>query len=713
MTPVRFPVSVEQYDERDSVRVLFANALYMAVGDDAYQMVECDRNEPCPDDRKCYGLKLSLDGRYVFVSAGTDGLLRYDREMASWKSIRPPSVPPNNPTIAIGPDGTLYAGYGQDRYSTSLTGLYVSTDDGESWTERELWIDSAKIRGNIREILVTPKGRLFLRCQPDRTALSALYQLDSDGMLRRIKSSSDQYCLLDENICEVNKWDLTLIRYTSQGYSFKSLRAPSGIEYRRVLTWPGNDTVVVIATDGKRFMARFYVDTVFVGTLDLFVYLSNFSYRPNIFPSKTGNERSLVISVAGRNDRISMSTLRSAPISCSPERVLIRTIATCRQGWGIASIEGHGWFRFDTTAAVFLDTLLSRQALDNLQRDINYRSSDILLVGSGWVIRVTASGYDTLFSAPAANRGLLIDADLHEETNELLVATNNGITRRNLSTGVVDTLSLAGWPQKDSGQFRTYYRTAVMTLAGRTFAWAERPEREESIEGEGLYEYVAGAWKKIEGATFGVSTGFWGSVSSDSIIVLLAWDTFPQSGTLTLATSILGATDTSAFIVDSGGTSWEGYRTAVNGYMLIHAGRGRWHRVYPRGRHDEFTMREDVTLVWGLADRFVVSTEDRGVFLLAPVFPTTSTQDNTASRERCPEPRLYPNPVERSLTMNMTIQACSERPEVYLIDALGRITRTSVQPLDQAAKIVHVQIPSELGPGLYQVVIKGDSCRHA
>ncbi|MEY3386303.1 MAG: hypothetical protein RIR53_1114, partial [Bacteroidota bacterium] len=31
MTPVRFPVSVEQYDERGSVRVLFANALYMAV----------------------------------------------------------------------------------------------------------------------------------------------------------------------------------------------------------------------------------------------------------------------------------------------------------------------------------------------------------------------------------------------------------------------------------------------------------------------------------------------------------------------------------------------------------------------------------------------------------------------------------------------------------------------------------------------------------
>jgi hypothetical protein len=48
-----------------------------------------------------------------------------------------------------------------------------------------------------------------------------------------------------------------------------------------------------------------------------------------------------------------------------------------------------------------------------------------------------------------------------------------------------------------------------------------------------------------------------------------------------------------------------------------------------------------------------------------------------------------------------------------LLDVLGRITRLSVQPLDQAAKIVHIQVPSELGPGLYFVVINGDSCRHA
>lgn len=714
MTPVRFPVSVEQYDERDSVRVLFANALYVAVGNDAYRKVECDQFEPCPGDARGFGLKLSSDGRYVFVSAGPDGLVRYDREMAQWKSIRPPGVPPYNPAIAIGPDGKLYAGYGQDRYSTAHTGLFVSTDDGESWTERDLWIDTVKIRASIREILVTPKGRLILLCQPDRTAFRAVYHVDSIGVLRIIEGTpSGGVCLLNETVCHVTQQSLELYRPTGQGYSVKTLRAPSGIEYRRVMTWPGNDTVVVIAVDGSRCMARFIVDTVLVGTLDLFVYLSDFSYRPNIFPSKTGNERSLVISAAGRNDRISMSTLRSAPISCSPERVRIRTIATCRQGWGIASIWGHGWYRFDTTATVSLDTLLSRQALDDLKGSIDYRSSDIFLVGTGWVVRVSASGYDTLYSSPPADRGRLIDADLHEGTNELLLATKDGITRRNLSTGIVDTLSLAGWPQQDSGQFRTYYRTAVMTLAGRTLAWAERPDRTKTIEGEGLYEYVAGAWKKIEGATFGVSTGYFGSVSSDSIIVLIASDTSPLSGTLTLATSILGATDTSAFVVDSGGTSWEGYATAVNGYMLLHVGRGRWHRVYPSGRHDEFTMREDVTLVWGLADRFVVSTEDRGVFLVAPVIPTTSTQDNTASRERCPEPRLYPNPVDRSLTLNMTIHACSDRPEVNLLDVLGRNTRVSVQPLDQAAKIVHIQVPSELGPGLYFVVINGDSCRHA
>jgi hypothetical protein len=90
---------------------------------------------------------------------------------------------------------------------------------------------------------------------------------------------------------------------------------------------------------------------------------------------------------------------------------------------------------------VFLDTLLSRQALDDLKGNIDYRSSDIFLVGTGWVVRVSASGYDTLYSSPPADRGRLIDADLHEGTNELLLATKDGITRRNLSTGIVDTLS--------------------------------------------------------------------------------------------------------------------------------------------------------------------------------------------------------------------------------------------------------------------------------
>jgi photosystem II stability/assembly factor-like uncharacterized protein len=106
----------------------------------------------------------------VYVAAGTGGVWKSTDGGATLTSVWPDDLSQSMGALAIGPDGTLYAGTGEPDHggggSYYGTGVYRSTDGGQTWASVGLTNTGAigRIRidpANPQRIFVAAQGRLF------------------------------------------------------------------------------------------------------------------------------------------------------------------------------------------------------------------------------------------------------------------------------------------------------------------------------------------------------------------------------------------------------------------------------------------------------------------------------------------------------------------------------------------------------------------------
>lgn len=106
----------------------------------------------------------------VYVAAGTGGVWKSTDGGTTLTSAWPSALPQSMGALAIAPDGTLYAGTGEPDHggggSYYGTGLYRSTDGGESWDS--IGLEDTGAIGRIRidpsdpqRIFTAAQGRLF------------------------------------------------------------------------------------------------------------------------------------------------------------------------------------------------------------------------------------------------------------------------------------------------------------------------------------------------------------------------------------------------------------------------------------------------------------------------------------------------------------------------------------------------------------------------
>lgn len=705
--PIDLPTTVICYDERGGRRVIGGTNILVSDGGDTFRAPTVEL--PFLFDGKfrfVQAVKLSIDGNYVFVSGGRDGLYRCDLSNRTWKTIRPTGARASAPAIAVGPDGTLYAGIGSRYYDASYTGLYRSTDNGDSWTEMELTRDSARVLASILEIQVSRAGRIFIR----GGAGTAFNEVLPDGALKRIEGSM---LLLHNEL--VTSYGSVFIRFgkrpgdTSKS---KSYIVSGDTLIRRAVAWPDSDTILAMVSQGGRYAANLILNGMIVRSFDLGVMNDN--YTPWIAPSYDGGRRCILFFGLGQNSRIYLDNGQIAPLDIPTEYPLVAKLL-CTRDWGLAEVFRYGWFRFDSSGMARYDSAVSQQFFSLQGVNVSRLSGRLIIADyTRRAKEIAASGIDTIVTSPTVYS--VNSADLNEESNDLYWAIDQRVFRTNLTTNATDSLAYTGWPFSGADTLRQPFIFSGVTVFGRRIlAWASSTSTTmEDQAKEGLYEFADSVWRFIRGSTDGRRTRLIASGRNDSMVVFSIAEDLGRLGFSAPSIVMMRHADTVATLCPTADIFLTGVTslTTLGESALFTTSTDQLYRA----EHEMPPVAIDLgTKVFEAVemDRYVaISSGSRGAFLIPKSDLVTTVQDNLVASPDGGPVEVYPNPVEPGQPLTISLQQCCHQPKIALVDLLGRIAspegsqRESFQDGDRCT--VNTHVPA----GHYLVRVTGQTCMH-
>lgn len=114
-------------------------------------------------------IELSKDGRYLFVGCdGANGLYRCELSTREWTPVLPAGADKSVSAIRLNSSGSIYIGTGGYAYSQNVVsgGLYVTSDNGNTWHEEEMWVENNKVSPKVVSIASarTALFRVSTRC---------------------------------------------------------------------------------------------------------------------------------------------------------------------------------------------------------------------------------------------------------------------------------------------------------------------------------------------------------------------------------------------------------------------------------------------------------------------------------------------------------------------------------------------------------------------
>jgi hypothetical protein len=693
--PIKLPTTITCYDERGGRRVIGGSHILVSDGSDTYRTPTVEMPIHF-DGRMQYAqaVKLSIDGNYVFVVGGPDGLYRYDISNRTLKTIRPMGVRASFPAIAVGPDGTLYAGY---------TGLYRSTDNGDSWRELELWTedevtgDTVKVSPRVSRIQISRAGRIFISGGTGTMFDEVL----PDGMIKRIGGSD---ILIHNEV--ISSYTAQLIRFgkrTGDTSDPKSFVAKGDTSIRAAVAWPDSDTVLAMVEQGGRYTALLFLNSSIIHSLDLGA--ANKSNRPWIAPSYDRGRRCILFFGLGKNIRIYLDNGEVVPFDIPTEYPLVEQMY-CTRDWGIAYVFRYGWCRFDSSGTARYDSSVAfDRANDRLSRRM-------IATSSFQVFEITESGIDTLVESS----DVINSADLDEERNELYWAIEQRVIKTNLNTNKTDTLALTGWPHTGTDTLRQPFSVSAVTVfGGRIFACASTTSTTmDDQANEGLYEFADLVWKFVRGSTDGRRTRVIASGRSDSTVVFAIAEYLERFGYSVPAIVMIRPTDTVASLCPTADVTLSDITslTTFGSSALFTTSAGTLYSTAPGVPPVEIDLGTNVFAAVEM-DRYVaISSGSRGVFLIPKRDLVTNVQDDLAVSRGTGQAEVYPNPVEQDQPLTLSLPHCCKQSKVTVVDLLGREAFSGGFDREASQEGNRYTVTARVPAGHYLMRVSGQTCIH-
>lgn len=696
--PIDLPTTVICYDERGGRRVIGGSHILVSDGGDTFLTPTVEMPIDSDGLRYAHDVKLSIDGDYVFVSGGRDGLHRCDLSNRTWKSIRPIGVRASAPTIEVGPDGALYAGY---------TGLYRSTDNGDSWTNMELRVvdeytgDTVTASPTVQKIQISRAGRIFIR-----ESSGSGFEILPDGMMMRTGASD--VLIHNEVISTYHLRGIQFGRRPGDTSEPKQYTAKGDTLIRSAVAWPDSDTVLAMIEQGGRYTALLFLNSSIIHSFDLGAI--DKTHRPWIAPSYDRGRRCILFFGLGKNIRIYLDNRQIVPLDIPTEYPMVQKMH-CTRDRGLVNVFRYGWYRFDSSGMSRYDSALSRGGFSLMKTNHNM-SRRTIVFDFRYVFEITESGIDTIVVSPV----FINSADLDEERNELYWATEQRVIRTNLTTNVTDTLALTGWPHTRTDTLRQPFSVLSVTVFGRRiFANASTTSTTmDDKANEGLYEFADSVWKFVRGSTDGRRTRVIASAQNDSTVVFAIAEDLERFGFSVPSIVMIRPNDTVALLCPTADVTLSDITslTTIGASALFTTSAGTLYRTAPGVPPVEIDLGIFVSAAVEMDRHVAVSSSSRGVILIPKADFVTTVQDDSLASPDAGQVEVYPNPVEQGQPLTICLPQCCCQPKIALVDLLGRVASLEVSQGESSQAGNRCTVTADMPAGHYLVRVFGQTCTH-
>ncbi len=663
---------------------------------------------------------LSHDGEYVIANTyGGDGIYRYSRTTARWLSIVPPDAGREISALTIAPNGDLYIGTGGHHTSpaSSARGIFVSTDNGDSWSSVPFDFSDGLLSPGIIEISVNNRGFIaFLGRSHAGTAPTGVYIQPFGKQVKyyNVCCLIHLHCL-DSALyaADPNRGILYWELLNDSLADYKRLQSPKPLSIRGLVHWSG-DTVMAYtpvpptnSADPVYDTLLFIAENSIVRTI-IVPHVHNTRIRPNYaVHSSAQNGVQLVVLGAGTTSVLDTWSGSVTPLNFDVPHYSIEAVVYLKEAM-LVRVARHGWYK------VFPDGTSSYIGFesDRVAQSIFGQTSfppfvPPVFVHRTHIVNISSNQPDTLFS-----NALLQNAQSVTCAKKTCYARTGSrtIVRFHEGQTTPDTLPMTGWPLYENNGNQILLLVSELWMMNDTlYAWADQNAAPlDQYEQGGIYAFNGISWQRADNGFFGSATSLMFVTSNDTQALICGAER-ASNGQVTHsrmadfrgsnAIAAVGNEHSLNPSVPVGGF-------ATNGWWWCTQYGTLWFQT----REGVLTSTEDYGVVVGAVpvnNRLIVATQNNGVWVIPD--PTSSislvVQQQTAGGAL----HVWPVPADRSRTIDVRVANCQhDHHSVFVTDVLGRRQNVDFELIGASCRVNLGHVSN----GRYLLSVQGTACTH-
>lgn len=661
---------------------------------------------------------VSADGEYIFIGTnGGDGLYRYSKATQTWSTRRPLEASTSISAMTVSSTGQIFIGTGGYAGDTEddASGLFSSTDNGETWTSVPFNHQLGSAPG-IQALAVDLSGTIaFVGRGIPGTAQSGVYikpasidwQVTGLGGATDIEFGEPFLYIQKDNL--VWKIDVTKL----PDAKIKPLASTTGCV--GIDKWIG-DTILVHQRVSNSFSDKISLlsDTILVPVVLTSEILP--SKEAPIIKAVSPISNSLVVLGGGRNVFVDLTNNSAQAVNFETDRPyvdkhlwsrLLSWMHVVKQGWFEIDVEGRA-----TKMSIEHDIILDRSN-SNFQ---TIHSNAVFTFSGRNILKISSHQIDTILVL----EDLTINTLSLYNDSTILISIQDRIISFPLNGSAPDTMSMMGWPSYNHLGDDTFLDVgAVLPFEGRIFGWANGSYFPvDHYELGGLFEYVSGKWSKVDAGVFGRRTAFVDAKTFGSTAIFVACEYF--SGAKASSPTIGGISQSHREVVK---ISDEPSVIPTVASSLVWDQAWLWQTTYAVMWHVNEDLSRSQTTKYGqctqmswLGSSLLLATEQRGVILIDADDLTTDIKSSTVVASGRDQLTIAPIPVSSYGGLSIAVSGCAMLHDVFSIhSAAGESLyhHTPVLSYGQQFGDVITLEKVQLVSGLKLITLRGNSCSHS
>lgn len=652
-------------------------------------------------------LELSRDGKYIFIAMnGYDGLSRYDVEAELWSTARPLEASRSVSALAKSPKGDIYIGCGGYLFNNggNGTGIFRSTDNGETWSEIDVKMDARQLPGVTGLSINDDETLAFIARQLPGTSPAGLYAQSRTGVW------NGPFPI----VREIVPCDSGFIAHNGKNV-FRLLQRDSTVEFLPVMTRPivyniasvTSSLVLIASQKDEPGILRCELLGKNLVVVDSIMHQQQ--KRDNdlkCFP-RVGSTSSVYIFSRGMYS-MSWKTGVADTVRLGKARPLVQHMYSAGSTAWIR-ISQHGWYEWSGEHSFRPSSLEESAVLDSVTKGATVQyDRGSLLIGNGYLVSLDKDG-PRKHTVLGRASGTIVDAMVARTPESAVIATSDSLFTATETDADWISVSYSARPGRiSSGDTTMYDLQALLESNQNLCAWFNGPRDANSNEpSSGMYQVVDERWEHIPFPSTVDNPALIQAVgtSTSSLLYIRDNTASPTTGVNTLwllKDGVLRLVEPQSSIIPYVSTVFAGSNMYghTNGHGQLHLwSRGGQHIPYELGTN----VLESVVIEQGV----LLATRDKGMVLIPTVDTVVSVIAGHSGRESV---KVYCSDHDEWQIRGL---GCGESNHLaYVYDVLGQSVSVQIVSSSDSLRVTLAGGVATMTPLLSVFISETGRCKH-